>query len=50
MFRLIEQNEFDRRILNVIIYDTHHQKQVQKNTVNPQIYMNIPREDSVVSL
>ena len=35
---------------NVIIFVIHLQRYLQKNTPNSQIYINIPREDSVISL
>ena len=50
MFKLSENYEIDRRILkcDYIRYSPAEMSTV--NTANPQIYINIPREDSVISL
>ena len=50
MFKLNENYEVDRRILkcDYIRYSTAEISTV--NTPNSQIYINIPREDSVISL
>ena len=50
MFKLIENYEIDRRILkcDYIRYSPAEISTV--NTANSQIYINIPREDSVISL
>ena len=50
MFKLIENNEVDRKILkcDYIRYSPSEISTI--NTPNNQIYMNIPREDSVISL
>ena len=50
MFNLCEKNEVDRRILkcDYIRYSPSEISTI--NTANSQIYINIPREDSVISL
>ena len=50
MFNLCEKNEVDRRILkcDYIRYSPSDISTI--NTANSQIYINIPREDSVISL
>ena len=50
MFKLNENYEADRRILNCdyIRYSSAETSTI--NTPNSQIYINIPREDSVISL
>jgi len=50
MFKLSEKYEVDRRILKCdhIRYSPSELSTV--NTPNSQIYINIPREDSVISL
>ena len=50
MFKLSENYEFDRRILkcDYIRYSPAEISTI--NTANSQIYINIPREDSVISL
>ena len=50
MFKLSENYEVDRRILkcDYIIYSPAEISTI--NTANSQIYINIPREDSVISL
>ena len=50
MFKLNENNEVDRRILKCD-YLRYSPVEISKiNTPNNQIYYNIPREDSVISL
>ena len=50
MFKLNEKHEVDRRILkcDYIRYSPAETSTI--NTPNSQIYINIPREDSVISL
>ena len=50
MFKLSEKNEVDRKILkcDYIRYSPAEISTI--NTANSQIYINIPREDSVISL
>ena len=50
MFKLNESYEVDRRILkcDYIRYSPAETSTI--NTPNSQIYINIPREDSVISL
>ena len=50
MFKLSESDEIDRRILkcDYIRYSPAEISTI--NTANSQIYINIPREDSVISL
>ena len=50
MFKLTENHEVDRRILkcDYIRYSPAETSTI--NTLNSQIYINIPREDSVISL
>ena len=50
MFKLSENSEIDRRILNCD-YIPHSPAEISTiNTANSQIYIKIPREDSVISL
>ena len=50
MFNLCEKNEVDRRILECD-YIRHSPSEISTlNTAKSQIYINIPREDSVISL
>ena len=50
MFKLSENYEIDRRILNCD-YIRYSPAEISTiNTVNSQVYINIPREDSVISL
>ena len=50
MFKLSENYEIDRRILNCD-YIRYSPAEISTiNTANSQIYINIPREDSVISL
>ena len=50
MFKLIEKYEVDQRILkcDYIRYSTAEDSLI--NTPSSQIYINVPREDSVISL
>ena len=50
MFKLNENYEFDRKVLkcDYLIYSPAETS--TKSTPNSQIYFNIPREDSVISL
>ena len=50
MFKLNENFEVDRRILNCDYIRYSPAETSTKNTPNSQIYINIPREDSVISL
>ena len=49
MFKLNENYEFDRRILNCDYIRYSPAETSTINTPNSQIYINIPREDSVIS-
>ena len=50
MFKLSEKYELDRRILNCD-YIRYSPSEISTiNTPNSQIFINIPREDSVISL
>ena len=50
MFKLSENYEIDRRILKCD-YTRYSPAEISTiNTANSQIYINIPREDSVISL
>ena len=50
MFRLSEKYQIDRRILKCD-YIRHSPSEISTiNTANSQIYINIPREDSLISL
>ena len=50
MFKLNESYEFDRRLLKRDCIRFSPAETSTKNTPNSQPYINIPREDSVVSL
>ena len=50
MFKLIENYEIDRRILKCDYIRYSPAEISTKNIANSQIYINIPREDSVISL
>ena len=50
MFKLNEKNEFDRRILECDYIHSSSAETSTKNTTNSQIYLNVPREDSVIGL
>ena len=50
MFKLNENYEVDRRILKCDYIRYSPAETSTKNTPNSQIYINIPREDSVISL
>ena len=50
MFKLNENYEVDRRILNCDYIPYAPAETSTMNTPNSQIYINIPREDSVISL
>ena len=50
MFKLNENYEFDRRILKCDYFRFSPAETSTINTPNSQIYINIPREDSVISL
>ena len=49
MFKLIENYEVDRKILKCDYIRYSPAETSTKNTPNSQIYINIPREDSVIS-
>ena len=49
MFKLNENNEVNRSILKCD-YIGYSAAEISTNTTNCQIYINIPREDSVISL
>ena len=50
MFKLNENYEVDRRILKCDCFRFSPAETSTINTPNSQIYINIPREDSVISL
>ena len=50
MFQLNESYEVDRRILKCDYVRYSPTEASTKNDPNSQIYINIPREDSVISL
>ena len=50
MFKLNENYEIDRRILKCVYIRYSPAETSTINIPNSQIYINIPREDSVVSL
>ena len=50
MFNLCEKYEVDRRILKCDFIRYSPSEISTINTANSQIYINIPREDSVISL
>ena len=50
MFKLSENYEIDRRILKCDYICYSPAEIFTINTANSQIYINIPREDSVISL
>ena len=50
MFKLNESYEFDRKILKCDYIRYSPAEILTINTANSQIYINIPREDSVISL
>ena len=50
MFKLTENYDIDRRILKCDYIRYSPAEISTKNTANSQIYINIPREDSVISL
>ena len=50
MFKLNENCEVDRRILKCDYIRYSPAETLTINTPNNQIYINIPREDSVISL
>ena len=50
MFKLNENYEVDRRILSFDYIRYSPAETSTINTPNSQIYINIPREDSVISL
>ena len=50
MFELIENFEVDKRILNCDYIRFSPAETSTINTPNSQIYINMPREDSVISL
>ena len=51
MFKLIEEQEVDRKILKGDDYLRYSQSETSTiNTANSQIYLKIPREDSLISL
>ena len=50
MFKLGEKNQIDRRILKCDYIRYSPSEISTKNTANSQVYINIPREDSLISL
>ena len=50
MFKLSERYQIDRRILKCDYIRYSPSKISTINTANSQIYINIPREDSLISL
>ena len=50
MFKLSEKNQPDRRILKCDYIRCSPSEISTINTANSQIYINIPREDSLISL
>ena len=50
MFKLSEKCEIDRRILKCVYMRYSPAEVSTLNTANSQVYFNIPREDSVISL
>ena len=50
MFKLSENYEVDRRILKCDFIRYSPAEISTINTANSQVYINIPREDSVISL
>ena len=50
MFKLSEKNEIDRKILKCDYIGYIPSETCTINTPNSQIYINSPREDSVISL
>ena len=49
MFKLIEKCKIDRRILKCDFFRSSPRETSTINTPNSQIYIIIPREDSVIS-
>ena len=50
MFKLNENYEVDRRILRIVYFRYSPSKTSTINTPNSQIYINIPKEESVISV
>ena len=50
MFKLSEKYQIDRSILKCDYIRYSPSEISTKNTPNSQIYINIPREDSIISL